>query len=141
METINATIGYRTINEGEVNYFGGKTDNGWCYKDLSAWESGEGIIYIGEYDLEEINEDCVIESHSWSKKDWVKWVKEVCDTMEFLEGLDDVLANYIVDYIAYNVLLTCDWQDLSTYLYEWDFDNDREEIIEICTKNMALAKL
>lgn len=39
---VEATIGYRTIDtSGKVEYHGGQTDNGVCYKDLNAWKTGK----------------------------------------------------------------------------------------------------
>ena len=132
METINATIGYRTIENGEVKYYGGQTDNGICYKDLNAWESGEGIIYIGEYDLEEINEDCVVDDHSWTKNSWLRWVREVIEYHNYdeINSLSAEDKELLTEWVAYNCLCECEWEDLSTMLESWEWEDCIEEIMQ-----------
>ena len=50
LKEIETTVGYRSENElGQpMNYEGGATDNGLCYKDDDAFKSGNGICYISE---------------------------------------------------------------------------------------------
>jgi hypothetical protein len=127
METIQVTIGEKKImNDNTIFYIGGQTDNGMCYKDLSAWENGKGIIYIGEYALEDEDINCY-----WTKNEWKEWVKNVIQEIESFIKLEQNYFDCIVDYIAYSILLECDWQDLSTYLYEWDIESCADDIIDI----------
>lgn len=111
MKEIEVTIGNKEINtKGEVvKYNGGETDNGICYKDLDAWQKGEGVIYISEYGLDADDTD-----EHWTKKSWLAWVKDACEC----EGIPT--DEDFIEYIAECILHECDWQDLSTMLEEID---------------------
>lgn len=110
MKRIEATIGYREETENGVNYFGDRTNNGECYKDLSAWENGTGVIYIGEYALNDKDE-----SSYWTKEEWIKWVKDSVEDC-------DIFDIDFIEYLAHNILYVCDWQELSSYLEGVDIE-------------------
>ena len=59
MKTIEKAIGAIIYNDDNTinTYEGGRTDNGWCFKDTDAWKSGKGICYISEYGLNDIEEE------------------------------------------------------------------------------------
>lgn len=136
METINATIGYRTIDNGVVKYYGGETDNGICYKDLNAWESGEGVIYIGEYSLDANDIDFCIDDH-WTAKSWLQYVKDMIAWHNFEEvnSLTPIEKDLLAEWIAENCLHECNWQDLSTMLEDWGWEDCIDDIMqEIHTK-------
>ena len=131
-KTINATIGYRTINNGVVKYYGGETDNGLCYKDLNAWESGEGVIYIGEYSLEDVNDsDFCIDDH-WTRESWLQYVRDIIawHNFEEINILTPTEKDLLAEWVAENCLHECDWQDLSTMLEEWNWEDCIEEIMQ-----------
>lgn len=110
MKKIETTIGYRVIENDTIEYFGGQTDNGECYKDLDAWENGTGVIYISEYGLQ-----CDTLDDAWTRETWLEWVKDTLLKEEYENWNDD-----FVEYLAEIILYECDWQDLSTLLNEID---------------------
>ena len=129
-----ATIGVveRDTETGEFEIYGGQTDNGECYKDLTAWKKGQygtdfNIIYVGEYGLidwaNRKNNNVEIEDVSWTRESWIDWVR---DELSF-EGIED---SEFAEYLAEDIFNECDWQDLSTMLEEWIQHNDVEEFYE-----------
>ena len=120
--------GFWVENKLGKSYFGGETDNGECYKDLSAWINGNGIIYISEYQLLDICSGKVEETELWNRERWLEWVR---DEVEFY--LDDVnVSDSFIEYVAYDVLELADWQDLTTLLNEYDLVKSYNEWIENC---------
>ena len=132
METINTTIGYRTINKGIIKYYGGETNNGICYKDLNAWECGEGIIYIGEYELEDINDEPININNHWTKDSWIDFVRSVIEHHNYddIDNLSNKDKDLLAEYIAECCLYECDWQCLSTYLEDWDWEDCIDDIMD-----------
>ena len=126
MKRIDVTCGYREeYDNGEVRYFGEATFNGDCYKDLDAFNKGEGVIYIGEYSLADLEngDDATL----WTKD---MLLAEVRETLE-REYPEEMAANeQFVEFLAAVVLETCDWQELSTYLYELTYDESIYEMFE-----------
>ena len=139
--TQDVTIGQIVFDDFEIlGYELDQSDNGMCYKDLSAWVKGEGIIYIAECNGINyggfISVDDVEENVCWTKDTWLEYVKEVVDYYN-----DDNYAVLsaeeqakVIEYIAYNCLCECDWQDLSTELDSWSWEDCIEEIIKDCIK-------
>ena len=131
-KTIKATIGYRTINNGVVKYYGGQTDNGVCYKDLNAWKSGEGVIYIGEYSLEDVNYgDFCIDDH-WTRESWLQYVRDIIAWHNFEEvnALTPIEKDLLAEWVAENCLRECEWEDLSTMLESWDWEDCIDDIMQ-----------
>ena len=48
----NYVIGEKKVVNGETRYYPAGTQQGYVYKDSSAFENGEGICYIPEYGFE-----------------------------------------------------------------------------------------
>lgn len=122
MQTIKATIGERILNDnGEViKYIGGQTDNGECYKDLDAWKSGKGVIYISEYGLIDLDNGSLnCDDVMWTREAWLEWVR-----IEVYAVYGECVEDEFIEWVAEGVLQSCDWQDLSTLLNEYDFDGD-----------------
>ena len=115
MKEIKVDCGYRIEDNGTIEYIGGQTDNGICYKDISAWENGNGIIYISEYELEDL-ENGINHTDLWTRDTWLAWVEE------HLKGNDLYYKNGCAEFIASIVLEDCDWQCLSTLLEEIDIE-------------------
>lgn len=122
---IECAIGHIEVtDEGEFIYYGGQTDNGTCFKDYKAWEEGRGIIYISEYQLQDIENG--MDDASWTRE---LLEQEVSYELE-AHGYPEEMWNNksFVSALAYYVLMICDWQDLSTYLEEMTYGNDIEDM-------------
>ena len=133
MSEIKVDCGYRIEDNGTIEYIGGQTDNGMCYKDISAWKNGNGIIYISEYELEDL-ENGINHTDLWTRETWLAWVEE------HLKGNDLYYKNGCAEYIASIVLEECDWQCLSTLLEEIDIEEDIkcylfDECIKYCAEH------
>lgn len=127
VKQIEKTIGFKSYNnDGTITFGGGYTENGTCYKDKSAWEQNNGVIYISEYDLIDLHTGEITEDDLWTRKDWVKFVKDYIT--EYYKGedyFDDIIeCNEFIEYLAYDIFDNADWQDLSTLLNEYDYNND-----------------
>ena len=107
-------------------YAGEQTENGICYKNLSAWEQNNGVIYISEYELEDYNNGDVKHEDLWTKESWTKWVRDfIYDNYKNETDVDKMLAdNKFIEQIAFDVLQNADWQDLSTLLNEYDYNGE-----------------
>lgn len=121
-----------------VCYELGQTESGMCYKDLSAWNNGNGIIYIPESEginyggfitINDVDGIC-----SWTKKEWLEYVTDVMHDRLDCSKFDDALFEKVRDYIAFYVLCRCDWQDLSTYIEEWEFEECINDIVKLIKK-------
>ena len=113
----NVCCGFYTEDENGKSYYGGETDNGECYKDLSAWESGEGVIYISEYQLIDLERGIVEEHELWTKQTWFEWVKDEVTSYLYTE---EYISDDFINYIALDILELADWQDLTTLLNEFE---------------------
>lgn len=124
MKTIECAIGHIEVtDQGEFIYHGGQTDNGWCFKDYKAWEEGKGIIYISEYQLQDIENG--EDEPSWTRE---LWEQEVAERLS-CEYPEEIWSNKeFVSALAFYVLLICDWQDLTTFLEEMTYGNDIEDM-------------
>lgn len=124
MKKINVNIGAKlcTDNGQTFGYFGDYTDNGYCYKDLDAWDNGneDDIIYISEAEFEDFDVD---DNNCFTKQTWLDWVKVECER----EGLP--YDKEFVEYIALSILQECDWQCLSTLLNEIDLIENFNEFM------------
>ena len=124
MKTIECAIGHIEVtDQGEFIYHGGHTFNGECFKDYKAWEEGKGIIYISEYELQDIAAD----NHepTWTRE---LWEQEVAERLS-CEYPEEIWSNKeFVSALAFYVLMICDWQDLTTYLEEMTYGNDIEDM-------------
>ena len=126
MKTIQVACGIRKeYDNGNITFEGGETFNGICYKDIEAWNNNSGIIYISEYELEDITDI----NDLWTKKSWVKFVHDYIK--ETLEGENIIIPIGFDNYIAQIVFNECDWCDLSTRLYEiFDYNTILENLRE-----------
>lgn len=118
-------------SEGVTFYEGDTGENGNYYKNLNAWENGAGVIYIGEYELNDLDSDFkefgkYDTSTLWTKESWIKWVTDfIYDNYGKEEGCTEMLADTkFIESLAYDCLDNADWQDLSTLLNEYDYNNN-----------------
>lgn len=126
-----ADIGYFKKSPNKIHFVGGSTMNGVCYKNLNAWYENKGVIYIGEYDLQELEDDFnsgkdIDTSKLWTKTTWTKWVKDyIADNYKNEVDIDKILNDdEFIEYLALDCLNNADWQDLSTLLNEYEYNND-----------------
>lgn len=117
---------YYIDDNGICHYEGDSTANGWCYKDYSAWRNNNGVIYIGEYELEDSFTKNVEDCNFWTKESWINWVREtIKDYYSDVPIIDEILAdNDFISDLAYDCFDRCDWQDLTTMFNELDYNDD-----------------
>lgn len=135
MEIHSADCGWMGIDKNNnVTYYGGFSSDGKYYKNYSSWENNNGVIYISENQLEDIEIDYNVygkinEYNLWTKYSWVNWIKDyIYDNYEgCYETYDDITEDEykelindeeFFEYIGYLCLKNCEWQDLSTYFIE-----------------------
>lgn len=121
---IECAIGHIEVaDSGQFFYYGGPTSNGECFKDYKAWEEGKGIIYISEYQLQDIENG--EDDPSWTRE---LWELEVAERLS-CEYPEEIWSNKeFVSALAFYVLMICDWQDLTTSLEEMTYGNDIEDM-------------
>jgi len=133
MERIEKDYGYMLKdNSGVTYYHGGCTDNGVVYKDYEAFKTGNGICYISEYELEDLEDKL---EELGRRKKWLtaedylaerKKILEECgetrqsiiDQVRDAFGDDYLLTDEQVEYFAEDVFELADWACISTYLAE-----------------------
>lgn len=95
---------------------GGETGEGVVYKDMDAWESGEGVCYIGECEFEK----------GWCSVNYKGNTRDeiIADMAEYLPNCDVKF----IEQCAENVLQTCDWQCLTTMMVEIDWEECIKEV-------------
>ena len=135
--TKEVTIGQIVYDNNDIlGYELDQSDNGMCYKDLSAWESGKGIIYIPESEginyggfIPEDEVDCIC---AWTKETWLEFVREVImhHNYEEIATLSAEDKELLIEFVAYNCLCECDWQELSTELEGWNWEDCIVEIMQ-----------
>ena len=110
--------------DGKVWYHGDVGGNGEYYKDLNAWRTGKGVIYIGEYELEDLKNEvtCTL----WTRDNWLNWVtyQIECNYSEHEEFNAIIACDEFIEMLAYDCLQNADWQDLSTLFNDYDYNND-----------------
>lgn len=138
--------GYLTMHEGRIFDIGGEmTDNGEVFKDYKAFHSGEGICYVSEYGLVEIQERLTElqaiyenakpgdegymtdEEYRKAREEAILSVAEtrqtIIDQVRDAFGEDYLLTDAQVEYFAEDVFCLADWAYISTYLAE-NFEMD-----------------
>lgn len=107
MERIEATCGYREIDDcGKVTYYGGRTEDGFAYKDDKAYESGVGVCYVSEYGLDE--------QEGETRQSIFDMVREAIQDNDL-----PVYAEFVKS-IADDLYYNADWAYISTYLDQMD---------------------
>jgi hypothetical protein len=112
--------------EGKVYYHGDYGENGAYYKDLNAWNTNKGVIYISEGDLDDIANEISDNANLWTKESWVAWVKEHI-TINYQDEdcyQEMIECTEFIESLAYDCLYNADWQDLSTLLNDYDYNDD-----------------
>ena len=124
-EIFNADYGYYEKDKcGVIKYYGGLTGQGMVYKNLKAWNTGNEVIYIGEHELNDLNDGltCTL----WTRDSWVKWVKlQIEYNYKDHEDYSAIIAcDDFIEMLAYDCLQNADCQDLSTLFDDYDYNND-----------------
>ena len=111
--------------DSKISYCGQMGENGNYYKDLNAWNTNKGVIYIGEYGLDELTNE-TDPATLWTRESWIKWVVGYI-TYNYADEADfkDMIAcTEFIEHLALDCLENADWQDLSTLLNDYDYNND-----------------
>lgn len=121
METLGICI---KQPKGCYKFIGGITNNGICYKNIDAWTNNTNeVIYISELDLADYANKRIKYTDLWTKKKWLKYVKDY-----IINNYDDEVeisqCDEFIELIAYDCLCEVDWQDLSTILEEFDYNDN-----------------
>jgi hypothetical protein len=112
--------------ESKVCYHGEYGENGVYYKDLNAWNTNKGVIYISEGDLDDIANEMSDNTNFWTRESWVAWVKEHI-TVNYQDEdcyQEMIECTEFIESLAYDCLYNADWQDLSTLLNDYDYNDD-----------------
>lgn len=140
MEKIQKDYGYLVVDNGHIFSIEGEmSDNGCIFKDTSAFESGEGICYVGEFGLEDIHEELTdiqarYENGEFTDEEYRSERERVIlaggETRQTIIGQvmdafgEDYMLTYEqVLYFAEDVFQIADWACIATYLAE-NFDLD-----------------
>jgi len=128
------------MNEGHIfDIEGGHTDEGVVYKNYKAFHTGEGICYVSEYGLLDIQEEladlqALYENGEMTDEEY-KIARErviidgsetrqtIIDQVREAFGDDYMLTDEQVDYFAEDVFCLADWAYIATYLAE-NFEMD-----------------
>jgi len=106
-EKIGRLIGNNRVELGE-------TENGYCYKDEEAYESGNGIAYIPEHGLIEDSSDKF--ELSYTRTDIENVVRN------HLKAIDSYKNEEQVRNLSLSVFQILDWQCVATLLSDLDLD-------------------
>lgn len=141
MREIAVTIGWKLIddNNNVVGFKCDYTDNGRCYKDISAYDKQTitSPIYIPECEFDEediiyVNEVTQITLAGTYYAEWINFVRDVLNDVPEVENMSWKDREKIAQYLAKNSLEECDWQSLYTFLESWEWEDCIEDIIDFC---------
>lgn len=140
MERIEKDYGHLVKENGEVyNYEGGHTDDGFVYKDYEAFKTGNGICYISEYGLEDLDEKLTDLEARYKNSGMTdeEYRNERAEILEHCGETRQSIIDQIRDAFGDNYMLTdeqiecfagdvfglANWAYIATYLTE-NFDLD-----------------
>lgn len=141
MTEVAVTIGWKLVddNNNVVGYKCDYTDNGRCYKDISAYDKQTIMspIYIPECEFEEddivyVDEVTQITDAGIYYAEWINFVRDVLNDVPEVKNMSWEDREKIAQYLAKNSLEECDWQSLYTFLDCWDWEDCIEDIISFC---------
>jgi len=135
MEKIQKDYGYLVVDNGHIfDIEGEHTEQGCIFKDSSAFASGEGICYVSEYGLGDIQEELTDlqaryengeftdEEYRLEREQAILAGGETRQTIirQVIEafGEDYMLSNEQAKYFAEDVFNLADWAYIATYLQE-----------------------
>lgn len=141
MTEVAVTIGWKLIDDNNkvIGFKCDYTDNGRCYKDISAYDKQTIMspIYIPEYEFEEedivyVDEVTQITEAGTYYAEWINFVRDVLNDVPEVENMSWEDREKIAQYLAKNSLEECDWQSLYTFLESWEWEDCIEDIIDFC---------
>ena len=135
MERIQKDYGAVIMHNGRIFAVEGAcTSEGEIFKDWDAFTTGEGICYISEYGLEEIDEELTdlqarYENGEMTDEEYEiareKAILDIAETRQTIIdqvrdawGEDYMLTDAQVEYLAIDVFGLADWAYICTYLAE-----------------------
>jgi hypothetical protein len=141
MEKIQKDYGYLVMDEGHIYDIEGEmSDNGCIFKDSGAFESGEGICYVGEFGLEDIQEnltelEAVYENTQPGEEGYLtdeeyrleresiilaggETRQTIIQQVQEAFGEDYMFTQEQTVYFAEDVFQLADWACIATYLAE-----------------------
>ena len=129
MRTEEKTIGAIIYNDDNTinTYKGDYTDNGYCFKDNEAWKSGEGICYIGEYALADIDEKLEeLEAKLKNGQISEEGFNEQKNALFAYHGntreqIVEMCGGKDFESLAESIFYEVDWQEPQTLFYEIDY--------------------
>lgn len=127
MQIHSETIGYWSKDKfGKITYQGDFSDNGFHYKNLKAWELCNGVIYIGEYQLQDVQDGTESIENLWTRDSWIQWVKDtIKEKYSNEKDINEIIkSDDFIEKLAYDCLINADWQDLSTLFDDYDNNDD-----------------
>lgn len=141
MTEVAVTIGWKLIddNNNVVGFKCDETDNGWCYKDISAYDKQTIMspIYIPECEFEGgdivyVDEVTQITEAGTYYAEWINFVRDVLNDVPEVKNMSWEDREKIAQYLAKNSLEMCDWLSLDTFMKNWEWEDSIEEIIDFC---------
>ena len=153
MERIEKTCGGLVMDKGHIfDIFGGRTDNGVVFKDADAFESGNGLCYVSEYALEDIEQQLyLLKDRYENATEGLEGLTEneyrierekiilksgetrqtIIDQVNDAWKDDYLLTDKQAEYFAEDVFGLADWAYICTYLVEnFELDDIIEEDAE-----------
>ena len=141
MTEIEVYYGYKIVDENNVvnDFIVGGTYNGHCYKDYEAFNKGEGVCYISEYEYEDMREqisslcldydnDRITEEeyneerqHILTNVGWTK--RDLLELVGFDNAYDEQMQLGLVK-LASIIFDGVDWQSPETYFNEFEITDD-----------------
>lgn len=109
---IDVEIGYKiTYPDGKTAYFGDSTGEGRCYRDAENYDKGEGIFYIPECALADIEGIPMTKEEVMAKGgyDYAEFKKDV---EEYIKDFRNDISGDMEDFIRYvcdNEYIMLDW--------------------------------
>ena len=140
MTEVEVYCGYKIVDENNVvnDFIVGSTCNGHCYKDYEAFNKGEGVCYISEYEYEDMREqlsslcldydnDRITEEeyneerqHILTNVGWTR--RDLLELVGFDNAYDEQMQLGLVK-LASIILEGVDWQSPETYFNEFEIDD------------------
>lgn len=127
MERIEATVGYREVyDNGEIRYYPDMTDDGECYKDDNAFESGVGVAYIREEIFSDVYADhkreyvlaSELEGDIFTRSDMLDWLMNIIDIADIPPRIN---RKSFLEHVASCIYYELSWQGFDMLLDDTDY--------------------